>query len=119
MPTTARSPATAVVEITMEKNANTPMKGVTGVTRPDTLLGCAEQNRTQGTTVSDGDEPDDDETFTLHGVYSADIDINDVSGCKGINVKVTLGSEIGPMQLDTGAADSINAEGTYRSIRSK
>ena len=30
--------------------------------------------------VSDGDEPDDDET--LHGVYSADADIKDLSGCE-------------------------------------
>ena len=39
--------------------------------------------------MSDGDEPDDDETLKLHVVYAADADINDVSGCKGINVKVT------------------------------
>ena len=48
---TARSPTTAVVEITMKKNADTSMKGVAGVTRPDILLGCAEKNRNQGTTV--------------------------------------------------------------------
>ena len=59
--------------------------------------------------VSDGDEPDIDETLTLFGVYSADADINYVSGCKGISVKVTLGSEIVPIQLDTGAAVSIIA----------
>ena len=34
-----------------EKNANSPMKGVTGVTRPDTLLGCAEQYRNLCSTV--------------------------------------------------------------------
>ena len=62
--------------------------------------------------VSDSDDPDDDETLTLHGVYSADADINDVSGCKGINVKVTLGSEFVPIQLDIGAPVSIIREGT-------
>ena len=53
--------------------------------------------------VSDGDEPDDDDTLVLLGVYSADAEINDASGCKSINVNVTLSSEIVPMQLDTGA----------------
>jgi hypothetical protein len=48
---TAISPATAVVEITMNKHANTSMKAVTCVTRLDTLLGCAEQNRNQGAKV--------------------------------------------------------------------
>ena len=51
MRSTARSPATAVVEITVDKNANSPMKGVTGVTRSDTLLGCAEQYRNLCSTV--------------------------------------------------------------------
>ena len=69
--------------------------------------------------VSDGDESDDDETLTLHGVYSADADTNDVSGCKGISVKVTLGCEIVPMQLDTGAAVSIIPGATYRKDLSK
>jgi hypothetical protein len=69
--------------------------------------------------VSDGEEPDNDETLTLLGVYSVDADINDASGCRGINVKVTLGNEIVPMQLDTGAAVSIIPEGTYRSVLSK
>ena len=69
--------------------------------------------------MSDGDAPDDDEKLKLHGVYSADADTNDVSGCKGINVKVTLGCEIVPMQLDTGAAISIIPEATYRSVLSK
>jgi hypothetical protein len=40
--------------------------------------------------VSYNDEPDDDQTLALHGVYLADADINDVSGCKASNVKVTL-----------------------------
>ena len=66
--------------------------------------------------VSDGDESDDDEKLKLHGVYSTDGDINDVSVCKGINVKVTLGCEIVPMQLDTGAAISIIPEATHRSV---
>ena len=47
----AKSPATAVVEISMNKYANTSIKGVTGLTRPDTFLGCARQNRNQGTKV--------------------------------------------------------------------
>ncbi|KAK2155353.1 hypothetical protein LSH36_242g06015, partial [Paralvinella palmiformis] len=59
--------------------------------------------------VSYGDEPDDEETLTLHEVYSADTDINDISRCSGINVKVTLRSEIVHIQLDTGAAVSIIA----------
>ena len=60
--------------------------------------------------VSDGDEPDDDETLVLLGVYSADAEITYVSGCKGIIVKITMGSEIVPSQLDTGAAVSIVPE---------
>jgi len=67
--------------------------------------------------VSDGDEPDNDET--LLGVYSAYADLKDISGCKGFNVKDTLDSEIVPMQLDAGAAVSIIPEGTYRSVLSK
>ena len=57
--------------------------------------------------------------MTLHDVYSADADINDVSGCKGINMKANLGIEFVPMQLDTGTTLSIIPEGTYRSVLSK
>ena len=69
--------------------------------------------------VSDGDEPDNDENLMLHGVYSANADINYVSRCRGITVKATLGSEIVPMQLDIGAAVSIIPEGTSRNVLSK
>ena len=39
-----------------------------------------------------GDGPGDYETLMLHGVYSADAEINGVSQCKGISVPVALGS---------------------------
>jgi len=47
---------------------------------------------------------------TLLCVYSSDADMNGVSGCNGISVKVTLGSEIVPTPLDTGAVVSIIPE---------
>ena len=69
--------------------------------------------------MSDGDEPTENHTVGLFGFYSADSDMNGVSGSKGIKVNVTLGSEIVPMQLDTGAAISIIPESTYRRVLSK
>ena len=59
--------------------------------------------------VSEGDEPTENHTLGLFGVYTADADMNGASGCKGIKVNVTLGSEIVLMQLDTGAALSQKA----------
>ena len=51
-----------------------------------------------------------DAGLVLLGVYSANAEITNVSGCKGISVKITLGSEIVILQLDTGAAVSIVPE---------
>ena len=56
--------------------------------------------------------------MTLLGGYSAEADINGVSGCKEINVKVTLGSEIVPMQLDIEASVSIIQGGIYKDVMS-
>ena len=56
---------------------------------------CRVNQRSQGKNkvahVSEGDEPTVDQTLGLFGVYSADADINGVSGCKGIEVNVNLG----------------------------
>ena len=62
---------------------------------------------------------DGDDTVVLLGVYSVDADINGVSECNGINVKVSMGSEIVPMKLDTETAVSIIPESTYRGVLSK
>ena len=66
--------------------------------------------------VSEGNEPTENHTLGLFGVYSADVNMNGVSECKGIKVNITLGREIVPMQLDTGAAVSIIPEITYRRV---
>ena len=51
---------------------------------------------------------DYDETLVLLSVYSADTEINYVSGSNSINVKVTLDSEIVPMQLHTGVLSPLS-----------
>ena len=55
-------------------------------------------------------------TLELFGVYSADANMNGVSGSKGIKVNVTIGNEIVSMQFDTGATVSILPESTYRRV---
>ena len=69
--------------------------------------------------VSDGDELTEDHTLGLFGVYPADADMDGVSGCKAMKVNVTLGNEIVPMQLDTGAAVSIIPESICRRVLPK
>ena len=120
---TARSHATDVVAI-MIRNANTLMKSVTGVKNIGHIARmCRAKQRSQGKNnvahVSDGDEPTEDHTLGLFGIYSANADMNGVSGCKAIKVNVTLGNEIVPMQLDTGAAVSIISENTYSRVLQK
>ena len=69
--------------------------------------------------LSDGEEPTEDHILGLLGNYSANTDMNGVSGCKGIKVNVTLGSEIVHRQLETGAAVSVIPESTYGRVLSK
>ena len=59
----------------------------------------------------------DDDTSVLFGRYSADAEIKGVSGCKGINMNVSLGSETLPMQWYTGTPLFI--ESTCRDALSK